>query len=149
MTAVDEAQSLTRMLVTVRDQVAAAFGPETAAPGFVGPVPSCGQCAVTAIVLRELIGGELLRTQVAGDEHWLNRVSLQHGTYDIDLTGDQFGLPAIQLAPAGQLYAMEKIAADREITAETINRAICLANRAQLSEIVPRLQNRFSDQIAG
>ena len=54
--------------------------------------PARGQCGVTAIVLKELIGGDLVRsdvhvgtTRVAG--HYWNRLS---NGVDIDLTREQF-----------------------------------------------------------
>jgi hypothetical protein len=55
--------------------------------------PSWGQCGVTAMVLNDLLGGELIRGEVieAGggfhDYHWWNRL----GTgVEIDLTREQF-----------------------------------------------------------
>ncbi|WP_173082264.1 YunG family protein [Phytohabitans rumicis] len=52
-----------------------------------------GQCGVTALVLRELIGGDLLfgDVRVAGVRtggHWWNRLP---GGLEVDLTREQFG----------------------------------------------------------
>lgn len=49
--------------------------------------PSVGQCAVTALVVQDFLGGELLRAIVHGGSHYWNR--LPSGE-EIDLTRDQF-----------------------------------------------------------
>ncbi len=45
--------------------------------------PAWGQCAVTALVIQDLCGGELLRTTVGGISHYLNE--LEDGRW-VDLT---------------------------------------------------------------
>ncbi|MCY0955311.1 YunG family protein [Streptomyces sp. H27-S2] len=55
--------------------------------------PARDQCGVTAMVLNDLLGGELIRgkVQVNGefrDYHWWNRIGLG---IEIDLTREQFG----------------------------------------------------------
>ena len=50
--------------------------------------PSLGQCAVTALVIQDAAGGELLRTTIGGVSHYWNR--LPSGE-EIDLTRGQFG----------------------------------------------------------
>lgn len=50
--------------------------------------PAWGQCAVTALVVQDLYGGDLLRCKVRGISHYLNR--LVSGD-EVDLTRDQFG----------------------------------------------------------
>jgi hypothetical protein len=49
--------------------------------------PSVGQCAVTALVVQDYLGGELLQSHVQGISHYWNR--LPDGT-EVDLTRDQF-----------------------------------------------------------
>ncbi|ROO60021.1 hypothetical protein EDC02_1870 [Micromonospora sp. Llam0] len=54
--------------------------------------PARGQCGVTALVLHDLLGGELLVGEVSAGgrrtgQHWWNRL----GVVEIDLTRDQFG----------------------------------------------------------
>lgn len=50
--------------------------------------PSLNQCAVTALVVQDYLGGELLRCDMTdGDSHYWNR--LPDGT-EIDLTAEQF-----------------------------------------------------------
>jgi hypothetical protein len=54
--------------------------------------PSRGQCGVVAVVLNDILGGELMRGEVLVDGervdfHWWNRLP---GGLEIDLTRDQF-----------------------------------------------------------
>jgi hypothetical protein len=49
--------------------------------------PSIGQCAVTALLVQETFGGELLRVVNEGVSHYFNR--LPDGS-EVDLTRDQF-----------------------------------------------------------
>lgn len=48
---------------------------------------SRGQCAVTALVVQDYLGGHLMRAVVEGVSHYWNRLPED----DIDLTRDQFG----------------------------------------------------------
>lgn len=49
--------------------------------------PSRGQCAVTALIVQDALGGDLERVTVNGESHYYNR--LPDGT-ELDLTRDQF-----------------------------------------------------------
>lgn len=49
--------------------------------------PSLGQCAVTALVLQDSLGGELLRAKVGDDTHYWLKLSCG---CEIDLTREQF-----------------------------------------------------------
>jgi hypothetical protein len=48
--------------------------------------PSIGQCAVTALIVQDHLGGEIMRTTVRGESHYFNVVNGEV----IDLTADQF-----------------------------------------------------------
>lgn len=48
--------------------------------------PARGQCNVTAILLHDLYGAEILKTPLAAGEHFYNRI----GNERIDLTASQF-----------------------------------------------------------
>jgi hypothetical protein len=50
--------------------------------------PARGQCAVTALVVQDLLGGELLRCDVGNTSHYWNRLPSKR---EIDLTRHQFG----------------------------------------------------------
>lgn len=48
--------------------------------------PAKGQCSVTSLVVQDLFGGEILRTQVPDGTHFYNRI----GSARLDLTVSQF-----------------------------------------------------------
>jgi len=76
--------------------VRASWGADTCAPEdlpswHVGN-PARGQCGVTALVLNDLLGGDLVRGEVhvdgrRTDYHWWNRLV---GGVEVDLTREQF-----------------------------------------------------------
>lgn len=51
--------------------------------------PACGQCSVTALVLQDLLGGDILKTSVEGQWHFYNGLGEQR----LDLTDTQFEQP--------------------------------------------------------
>lgn len=48
--------------------------------------PAWGQCAVTALVIQDLLGGELMRAEINGISHYWNKV----GGTTLDVTREQF-----------------------------------------------------------
>lgn len=58
--------------------------------------PSWGQCAITALAVQAMCGGDLLRSTVGGVSHYWNR--LPDGR-EVDLTFQQFGPGATYDAP--------------------------------------------------
>ena len=58
--------------------------------------PSVGQCAVTALVVSDRFGGEILRTVNQDVVHYWNRL----GGVDVDMTRDQFEVWSPQEEPA-------------------------------------------------
>jgi hypothetical protein len=55
--------------------------------------PAAGQCNVTALLIHELFGGELLKTTLPEDDHFYNRV----GGRRYDFTDSQFVRPITYL----------------------------------------------------
>ena len=53
--------------------------------------PALGQCNVTALLIHEMYGGELLKTLLPGSDHYYNRVNGER----IDLTSSQFDKPIV------------------------------------------------------
>lgn len=51
--------------------------------------PAKGHCGVTAIVIQENFGGDILKTYVGGTPHFYNRVA----GVNIDFTSSQFDVP--------------------------------------------------------
>lgn len=56
--------------------------------------PANGQCNVTAAVINELFGGEVLKTRLPGTWHYYNRIDGQR----YDLTDSQFKRPRARFA---------------------------------------------------
>jgi len=59
--------------------------------------PASGQCNVTAAVIHDLFGGEILRTQLPGVWHYYNRIDGRR----VDLTDSQFSAPGALFAAPG------------------------------------------------
>jgi hypothetical protein len=59
--------------------------------GWSAELPESGQCAVTALVIQDLIGGKLKRAVVNGDSHYWNDIP---GFGELDFTRAQFEAPA-------------------------------------------------------
>lgn len=118
------------------------FAPDTAAGGWQNDaIPSAGHCAAVSAILyhqlavfAERFGGRVqcVSAIVNGGSHWFNRVELPDEAWDIDLTGDQFGLPPVQIAEAGTLYEGTRVRDFSELNEETLQRAALLARRAGL-----------------
>jgi hypothetical protein len=74
---------------TLREAVEASWSRETSAcPDLWAPGnPSRGQCAVTALVIQDYLGGDLFRGTVNGESHYWNRV-FDSG---VDWTVQQYG----------------------------------------------------------
>lgn len=66
--------------------------------------PAWGQCAVTALVVQDRFGGDLLRATVAGTSHYWNR--LPDGT-EVDLTRHQFDV--LETDPIGVVREREYV----------------------------------------
>jgi hypothetical protein len=118
-----------------------AFSPETASPrtSSAGRSPSAGHCAAVAAIVWQRLGGELVSAKVQGESHWFNRLSVGGHLIDVDLTGDQFGLPAVRVGEPGRLYCGTRPRNPSELRDETIRRAILLARKAGLDDIAERL----------
>ncbi|MCT7376375.1 hypothetical protein N5A92_15175 [Chelativorans sp. EGI FJ00035] len=53
--------------------------------------PASGQCSVTALVVQDLFGGEILKTETPAGSHFYNRI----GGRRWDFTLSQFGRPIL------------------------------------------------------
>lgn len=73
---------------TLERAIRGAWGADTsAAPEWHGDNPPMGQCAVTALVVQDHLGGDLLRVVNEGESHYYNRLP---GGSELDLTRGQF-----------------------------------------------------------
>ncbi|KOT44218.1 hypothetical protein ADK41_05055 [Streptomyces caelestis] len=85
------------LLTDVERAVRSSWSAETCTPEYrsrwTAENPARDQCGVTAMVLNDLLGGELIRGEVhvdgeRVDYHWWNRLGMG---VEIDLTREQFG----------------------------------------------------------
>jgi len=112
----------------LRQQLEQGFSAETAAPGYDNKGTfTAGQCAAAAIIVYKAIGGEFVSSSAPGISHWFNRIVVNGEAFDVDLTGDQFDRPPVQVEKAGSLYPGTRVRAFDEIDHETLNRGRRLA----------------------
>ncbi|MBV2357282.1 hypothetical protein KUM39_23385 [Streptomyces sp. J2-1] len=85
------------LLTDIERAVRSSWSAETCTPEFRSrwspDNPARDQCGVTAMLLNDLLGGELIRGEVhvngeRVDYHWWNRLGMD---LEIDLTREQFG----------------------------------------------------------
>lgn len=126
---VENVEELRRQLLELRQRFERVYRPDTAAPGFHGHTASTGQCAATSVILRELLGGDMVSAKVEGLSHWFNRIRIGNASFDADITGDQFGLPSLQIAPAESIYSETQVRNLGQVNDETLHRARRLAER--------------------
>lgn len=74
-------------LVTLRTHLECVWDASTSAGGFAPERPSTGHCAVTAMIVQDLLGVEILRAEIPGGSHYFNRLPC---STLVDLTRDQF-----------------------------------------------------------
>lgn len=141
-------------LEDLRQRLELAFAPDTALPrAVVGQPPECtpssGHCAVVSAIVREAFGGDLVSASVNGESHWFNRVQVHGDAFDVDLTGDQFGFPRLQIAPPASLYEGTRRRMPEDLNVETLQRAVTLAERAHLIDIASSLRATVARRQAG
>jgi hypothetical protein len=142
-------QELLALLKELRVQLEREFRPDTAAPGFESGGPAAGQCAAVATIVNHLFGGELVSAIVQGQSHWFNQIRVGDARVEIDLTGDQFGRPPLQMAKLWSLYPETKARNFSELKAETLSRAAVLAARAQLTMVEHSLRRSLQQKLKG
>jgi len=126
----------------LRARLDKSFSPNTALNGLQSDVPSAGHCAAAAAIVWETLGGSLVSASVNGISHWFNRVRVDDQLLDLDITGDQFGYPEVQIKPTEELYPYTHERSPDELNDETLHRAALLARRAGLSETAEALEKR-------
>lgn len=145
-------RELTLFLQNLRARLERGFSSETAAPGFEGSTPSTGQCAAVAAVINQLLGGNLVSANVGGHSHWFNQISLGEITVEIDLTGDQFGRPPLQISQPSSLYPDTRLRTFNDLKPETLLRSAVLARRAGLTDAETALrkcvQHKLDEEVS-
>jgi hypothetical protein len=80
----------------------------SASPGMWTPsYPSIGQCAVSALIFQDYLGGRLLRSVVNGKSHYFNKLDDEWW----DLTFDQFSPPYV-LTDVGKIRTRSYVLSD-------------------------------------
>nr|WP_201285430.1 hypothetical protein [Chelativorans xinjiangense] len=62
-----------RDLQALHDHLRSAWSAETSSK-WGAENPACGQCSVTALVVHDLFGGEILKTETPAGTHFYNRI---------------------------------------------------------------------------
>jgi hypothetical protein len=115
-------KSMTTRYSIVTDLLRAAWCRETASPScqeaWSEANPAFGQCAVSALVVQDLMGGELLRAEVPGfGSHYWNQLPNGEDVYLLDTTRTQFPygttVPRGDQVPRSRLLEGERAAAAR------------------------------------
>ena len=94
------------------------------------------------------VGGSLVSCPIPSLSHWFNRLPDEALHWDVDLTGDQFGLPAVRVALAGTLYEQTRLRSVHELNTETLQRARVLAARAGLGAAVASIDTWLATKTA-
>lgn len=128
----DNLEELCYELYYLRDALEKEFAEDTAHSQKWGNVRSTGHCAVVALIVQKIYGGDLVSCVMPTGSHWFNRISDGDELHDVDLTGDQFGLNPVQVAVPDTLYGDTRVRSLEEVSPETFKRANLLANRANL-----------------
>lgn len=125
-------RQLRQTLAEIRARLEPSFSSEFAKGGVSGRASSAGHCAVVSLIIRDLLGGELVSSVVNGESHWFNRLITADGAIDVDITADQFGLDSVRIAAAGKLYSATRVRSESEVAPETLRRSQLLRDRTGL-----------------
>ncbi len=137
-----DVERLRAELPELRARLDKSFSPDTALDGLQSDVPSAGHCAAATAIVWETLGGSLVSTSIKGMSHWFNRIRVDDQLVDLDITGDQFGYPAVQIKPVEELYPYTRERSPDELNDETLYRAALLARRAGLLEVAEALEKQ-------
>ena len=140
-------KELRREAKRLRRRLEMSFTPETALANNNSVVASAGQCAAVAVIVFNKFGGLFVSASIDGSSHWFNRVRVGATLVDVDLTGDQFGRPSVQIGVAGSLYMGERLRDFNDLKRETLARANKLAMKAGLAECPQSLDRTDPDHV--
>lgn len=132
--------SLTAALTGLRDALDLVYAEDTSSLsddikriGWRNLAPSAGHCAVTAMLVRSLFGGDFMSAKVDGQSHWFNSFDVGGQLWDVDITGDQFGRSRVQVVSAGAgLYPDARTRDIVEINEDTRRRYRLLMERLEV-----------------
>lgn len=87
----DKKERLTRQLTVLKNMLV--FAANTSYDPSEYKSGSKGHCAVCAVIVNYIWGGDVVSATIKGESHWFNKI----GNMYCDITGDQFGYPSIQV----------------------------------------------------
>ncbi|MEZ0493175.1 hypothetical protein AB2L28_13110 [Kineococcus sp. TBRC 1896] len=133
------AATVTLTLSAIEAAVRCSWGPDTvfASPEYMargGGQPSRGQCGTTALVVQELLGGDLMvadvehEGRVEGVHYW----NVSVGGIELDLTGDQFAAGEA-LVNARRVTMRRNPAGAGEVPFQVLRGRVAAALRAQVA----------------
>ncbi len=112
----------------MRERIAPHFNERYAYQGPSPTTKSGGHCAIVAVIVNRISGGTLVSTMINGQSHWWNRFTFKDEnetiTIDVDLTGDQFGFPEVNVSMNEDLYPDARVRHYTDIQPETWLRAM-------------------------
>jgi hypothetical protein len=137
-----QTMELRTVMEGLRSRIDPVFSVETAVPGTASQIPSAGHCAVVSAIAHADLGCEMVSAIVNGQSHWYSRLTSKTNgcVYDVDITGDQFGYAPVRVAEAGTLYPGTRVRDASQLNAETLRRAILLADRAGIDSASEKLK---------
>ncbi len=102
----------------LRDALELVFSTETS--HIIDPTcPSAGHCALVALVVQQIYGGELVSAMVRDQSHWYNRIDDR----EVDLTADQFDrAPVIIHHIDDPIWQNSRVRSISEVKSETFVR---------------------------
>lgn len=121
-------EQLAKRLEELRSRLDRVFAKDTAAPDSTGH-GSAGHCAVVAVMLQDMLGGELVSTRISGLSHWFNRLVNNAVWIDVDITGDQFYGPAVRIGDPGEVWNETRSRSRFEVNRDTLRRYALLSAR--------------------
>ncbi|SFW85432.1 YunG family protein [Amycolatopsis australiensis] len=118
-------------LAEIERAVRRSWGADTCAPedrpAWHPGNPARGQCGVTALVLNDLLGGDLVRGEVHADGrrtdfHWWNRLA----GVEIDLTREQFtaGEVVVPATVVARQPKLKRLVTEYELLRGRVHRAL-------------------------
>jgi hypothetical protein len=148
-----DVSAVRRLAQDARETLKTAFGPDTAYDATeysrsvaAGGSVTKGHSYSVAVVAWAQFDCDIVSGMAHGERHaWFRAYVRGNKAFDVDLTGDQFGLPEVQVVEAGRLYVGRATVRGIEaIRPPLLRRAERLAMRAGLTYAAGRIAERLA-----
>ena len=134
---------LKKNLKPIRAAMDEVFACDTAFGDCLPGRPSAGHCVLAAMVIQDLFGGQIMGGDIKSGKrgvvpHYWNKID----GISIDVTGDQFGKPPIQVK-RGNLYKGEPFARKPyECLCQPYNHQVWKMHKKFVRRLIPELKKR-------